>query len=141
MRTFAYWPGRSRLPGFGKTARASTVPLVTSTCRSRAAARLRLTVGVRLLEGGARVRHVGLRVLYRGASGRHRRDVSEVVLDGVVELLLANRPALGQRCVATHVQLRPTLVGLAPLHLRLVLGDLGECLLDLSLTRADLRLG
>src|SRR5207247_8381996 len=57
------------------------------------------------------------------------------------ELLLADRPAQGQRRIAADVQLRPALVGLAPLHLRLVLSDLRHGLLDLGLTRADLSLG
>ena len=102
---------------------------------------LRLDVGVRLLESGPRVRHVGLRVLYRGAGGRDRRDVREVVLDRVVELLLAHRSALGQWRIAGDVELGPPLVGRRLRDLGFALGDLRERLLDLRLTRADLRPG
>ena len=65
-----------------------------------------LHVGVRLLEGRARLRDVRLRVQHCGARGRHRRQVGEVALDRVVELLLTDRPPLGQRRVAGDVELR-----------------------------------
>src|SRR5207249_9495289 len=98
---------------------------------------LRLHVGLRTFEGSPRLRHAGLRILHGGARGGDRRDVSEVVLDGVVELLLADRTPLGQRRVAADVELRPTLVGLGAPGLRLVLHDLRHRLLDLCLTGAD----
>src|SRR5439155_875915 len=116
-RTLAYWPGRSTLPGFGKTPRASTVPVVTSTWRSRAAAR------PRFFQGGPGLRDAGLGVEHRRFRRRHRGQVGEVALDGVVELLLADRAALGQRRVAADVELRLPLGGLGPLDLRLVLDD------------------
>src|SRR5438552_263879 len=107
-RTFAYWPGRSTFPGFGNTPRASTVPVVTSTCRSRAAA---------------------------------RPQVGEVVLDRIVELLLADRASLGQRRVAADIELRLALVGLRPLDLGLPLDNGGQGLFDLRLAGADLGVG
>src|SRR5438094_331167 len=127
-RTLAYWPGRSTLPGFEKTPRASKVPVVTSTCRSRAAAR-------------PRGRHAGPRIQHRGVRGRHPRQVGEVALDRIVELLLADRPALGQRRVAADVELRLTLGGLRPLDLGLGLDDGGQGLFDLCLAGAHLGLG
>ena len=102
---------------------------------------LRLDVGVRFLERGARLRHARLRVLHGRARGGHRGEVRQVALHRVVQLLLADRPALRQRRVARDVELGLALRGLGALDLGFVLDDLRQRLLDLGLARGDLGLG
>ena len=245
-RTLPNWPGRRRLPGFGKATRTGIVPVVVSTSRPEDVRRphvgIRRAVGqdqpevrqprrprgvrgppaqvfllaqrelhvdrihlrhrgqhrggaheiadvdlldardpvdrgedlgppeveLRLVErglglGDARVRrlHVGLGLLHRGLRGGDvglgllevcpRRvdggQVGEVVLDGVVELLLAHGSARGERRVAVHLELRLLLgrhrareVALRLRHPRLRLLDLRLRLRDLGRRLGELRL-
>jgi len=53
--------------------------------------------------------HAGLGVQHRGARGRSRGQIREIALHRIVELLLADRPALRERRVAGDVELRLTL--------------------------------
>ena len=81
---------------------------------------------------GLLARHVGLRrddsglgADYVSLGRHHGRLVGKIVLDRVVQLLLADGAILGQGCVAVDVERGPALIGLSPGHVGLSLADQG----------------
>ncbi len=84
-----------------------------------------------------RLRHVGPRVEQVGLLGRDRGQVRQVILDGAVKLLLADRAARRKRRITGDVELRLLLVRLGPKEIGLGLRDLCAGLLELRFGRVE----